>query len=215
MIRTILLVDDDLAILTMLFRALHKEPYEILYASSAPEAIQEMESHDVDVLVSDDRMPGIQGSDFLAQIRILFPGTVRIMLTGIVTPESMAKAVNNGHVFLYLTKPCPPEILAEAIRQALAQKVLFDRCREALRLLSRQTLVLKQLAQSHPAMLAKSIEAIADITVASDDFYDAVDLAEQMEVHTQYGSDLFPALKAPITSMPSRSHTSVTSSVQA
>jgi DNA-binding NtrC family response regulator len=192
MTETVLFVDDDPALLAALRRALRHERYDILSAGSAEEAVRVLERRPVAVVVSDDNMPGIRGCDFLSQIRHLFPGTIRIMLTGHATPEAMAQAVNEGQLFRYLAKPCAHATLAEAVRQALDQYALFARCRELLRLIRRQNQVLERLSGSQPALVRKAVETTTDLAVGDADFDNAADLAACMAVEIRQGSGLFP-----------------------
>src|SRR6266852_2728300 len=82
---TVLLVDDEPNVLAGLQRALRKEPYLIFSATSAEMALVVLQARTVDVVISDQDMPGMRGADFLAKVRQEFPDTVRFMLTGEVT----------------------------------------------------------------------------------------------------------------------------------
>lgn len=118
---TVLLVDDDHNLRIGLVRALRKQPYQILTASSAAEAMMCMKCSPVHVIVSDDQMSGMSGVDLLTWVAQHFPGTARMMLTGKATATSAIKAINDANVFRYFTKPCNVVDLALAIRQALDQ----------------------------------------------------------------------------------------------
>lgn len=149
----VLFVDDDQALLDGVRRGLRGEPYRILTAGGATEAMDLLERGRVDVIVSDDQMPGIRGSDFLAQVRLLYPGQVRLMLTGRATVEGAIQAINDGHIFRYLVKPCATEELAQAVRQAIGQKQLMDRCRQALLLIRRQSAFISHVRNAHPGVI--------------------------------------------------------------
>ena len=82
MSHTVLLVDDEPNVLDGLTRVLRKEPYEILTANSAEEAATLLEDRSVDLIVSDEEMPGMSGTEFLARVAEQYPDTVRIVLTG-------------------------------------------------------------------------------------------------------------------------------------
>ena len=115
----VLLVDDEPEVIDGLKRALHKEPYELLCAHSGREAIEILSTHQVDVIISDEEMPGMGGSDLLGYARRNHPKTVRIMLTGKASVESAMKAIYDGWVYQYLHKPCNPIDLASAIYNGL------------------------------------------------------------------------------------------------
>lgn len=153
---TVLFVDDDTDLLAGLGRALRRESFQVLAATSARQAMDLMEHHRVDVIVSDERMPEISGNDFLAQVRLLHPGVVRMMLTGHASLDGALQAINEGRIFRYLLKPCAVEELVQAVHQGLGQKRLMDRCRRALQVLGRQSALLAQIGRDHPAVLREA-----------------------------------------------------------
>ncbi|HXG18064.1 MAG TPA: hybrid sensor histidine kinase/response regulator [Methylomirabilota bacterium] len=119
----VLLVDDEPLITTTLKRVLRKEPYDICTANSGAEALQILARKPVDVIVSDERMPGMSGSEFLAVARQQYPDTVRIILTGQANLEAAIRAINEGAICRFLTKPCKEDDLTFAINEALRQKI--------------------------------------------------------------------------------------------
>ena len=115
----ILLVDDDPLLLAGLKRQLRRQ-FHIETASGAGEALQMVDGEaPYTVVVSDFRMPGINGIDLLARIKALQPDTVRMMLTGSADLATAVKAVNEGHIFQFHLKPCPAEDLARAIQEGV------------------------------------------------------------------------------------------------
>jgi DNA-binding NtrC family response regulator len=117
----VLFVDDEPAVLEALGRTLRKEPYEVLTAPSAAKALAILRSRAVDVVVSDQRMPQVSGSEFLAQVRQQFPDVVRMMLTGEANLDDAVRAINDG-LYRFLSKPLGPDELARTLRQALHMK---------------------------------------------------------------------------------------------
>jgi DNA-binding NtrC family response regulator len=117
--QTVLLVDDDANLLTALRRALHAEPYEVLLAGTADAALWLLASRSVDVLVTDQHMPGMSGAEFLARVRAEHPQVVSLMLTGHGDLATAMQAINAGEVYRFFTKPCDVAALAAAIRQGL------------------------------------------------------------------------------------------------
>jgi DNA-binding NtrC family response regulator len=115
---TILFVDDERRVLTSM-RAMFRRDYEVLLANSGPEALALLREHDVDVIVSDQRMPGMTGVEVLKQVKLLAPRAMRILLTGYADLKAIEASINEGEVFRYLTKPCAAEQLREAIELAV------------------------------------------------------------------------------------------------
>lgn len=128
----ILLVDDDEHFLEGCRRGLRRR-FDVTTASSPEAALALLDQNGgFAVVVSDLRMgPGMDGIGFLARVRERAPDTVRMMLTGFADLTSAMDAVNTGHVFRFLTKPCPPETLAQALQDGLRQYEL-TRARYAL-----------------------------------------------------------------------------------
>ena len=100
-------------------RNLHREPFTVLTATSAIQALEVLDGMPIDVVVSDEQMPVMRGTEFLVKARKEYPSAVRILLTGKATVNTAVEAVNSGQIFKFLTKPCPPDVLAKAIRHAL------------------------------------------------------------------------------------------------
>jgi response regulator RpfG family c-di-GMP phosphodiesterase len=132
----ILCVDDDANLLDGLKRQLRKQFTLETALSGEAGLVVLKEQGPAAVVVSDMRMPGMNGARFLAQVRALAPDTVRILLTGQTDIQDAIAAVNEGNIFRFLTKPCPPEVLASALQAALQQYHLIT----AERTLLEQTL---------------------------------------------------------------------------
>lgn len=124
--RTLLLVDDEQNILASLKRLLRRDAYHILTASSGQEGLDLLAAHAVDVIVSDQRMPGMLGADFLRNARLLYPQTMRIMLSGYTELQAVTDAVNEGAIFKFLTKPWDDQQLRGHIAEAFRLKSIDD-----------------------------------------------------------------------------------------
>ena len=148
----ILFVDDEPHVLEGLKRTLHKEPYEILTAGSADEALAILARERVDAVIADEMMPGMPGSELLAVVCHLYPNTVRIILTGHAELESALRAINEGRIYRYLTKPCNDLELKITIRQALQHRELASAGRRLLNKARRQDLMLQRLEDDHPGI---------------------------------------------------------------
>lgn len=103
--RTILFVDDEANVLNALRRTLRKEPYEIFLAQGAEEALDILRENEIDLVVSDHLMPGMDGLTFLKKVRESYPTVVRVILTGHADLQMAIEAINEGEVFRFLTKP--------------------------------------------------------------------------------------------------------------
>jgi response regulator RpfG family c-di-GMP phosphodiesterase len=156
--KKILLVDDEPLVLLALRRALSTE-FHIEVAVGPDEAMQALENKGpFAVLVSDFKMPGMNGVQFLAHAGKCYPETVRIMLTGQADLNAAMAAVNEGQVFRFLTKPCPAMTLARTLETALDQYRLITAERELLRrtLMGSITLLTEVLSAVDPAAFSSS-----------------------------------------------------------
>lgn len=116
--RTILLVDDEANILSALTRVLRPLGYRILRAGSGREGLELLAQNEVGVIVSDQRMPEMTGSEFLMQVRDRYPDTIRIVLSGYTELNSITDAINHGAIYKFLTKPWEDELLRANIEEA-------------------------------------------------------------------------------------------------
>ncbi len=148
----ILLVDDEANVLSALKRSLFDEPLEIVSVTSAEEALEIMQKQHFKVVVSDERMIGMQGSEFLSQVKEQHPYTVRIMLTGHATLDAAMKAVNEGEIYRFFSKPWNDHELKFAIRSAIEKFDLEDENRRLLTTVRQQTLEIKVLEKRYPGI---------------------------------------------------------------
>lgn len=116
--RHLLLVDDDPNLLVSLVRLLQKDGYDVHSAHSAREAFDILANHPVDVVLSDHRMPEMSGTEFLEQVKDIYPHTVRLVLSGFAELDSVTEAINRGAIYKYLTKPIDDQDLRANIREA-------------------------------------------------------------------------------------------------
>jgi response regulator RpfG family c-di-GMP phosphodiesterase len=114
----ILIVDDEPANLRLLERLFRRE-YQIVAATSGAEAFDMLEKHDAAVIISDQRMPGMTGIEFLKRAAEMRPHTVRIILTGYTDVNALVEAINSGIVYKYVSKPWVNEDLQQTVTRAL------------------------------------------------------------------------------------------------
>jgi diguanylate cyclase (GGDEF)-like protein len=117
-VRTLLLVDDEPHICAALARMLRPDGYRILTANSGLEGLDLLSVNSVQVIISDQRMPGMSGTEFLNTVRQLYPETLRIILSGYTDLAVVTESVNRGAVFKFLTKPWDDDLLREQVRDA-------------------------------------------------------------------------------------------------
>lgn len=129
----ILIVDDEPSVLSALRRLLHALPYHVLTAESGAAALNLLAAQEVDLVISDMRMPGMSGAELLSRVQALYPDIMRILLTGYSEIEAVVQAVNEGGIYRYLNKPWDEHDLLLTIKQALEQQRLRN---EAARLLA-------------------------------------------------------------------------------
>jgi diguanylate cyclase (GGDEF)-like protein/PAS domain S-box-containing protein len=119
---TLLLVDDEPNIINALKRLLRREGYRILTASSGNEALELLAVNQVHVILSDHRMPGMSGIEFLSRARDLYPHTRRIILSGYSDIGTLTDAINRGAVWKFISKPWEDEALKSEVQRAFDLK---------------------------------------------------------------------------------------------
>lgn len=122
----ILFVDDEANVLKALRRVFHNEHYVTYAASSGAEGLAILRQHNVDLIISDMRMPEMDGAEFLTQVVMQWPDTIRILLTGHADLQSTIDAVNKGRIYNYCNKPWNDDELKLLVRNALEQKRLRE-----------------------------------------------------------------------------------------
>ncbi len=123
--RTLLLIDDEPNIVASLKRLFRRDAYVILTANSGAEGLGVLSRHKVDVIISDQRMPGMTGVEFLRIAKVNYPDTIRIVLSGYTELQSVTDAINEGAIYRFFTKPWNDEQLREQIQKAFESKELL------------------------------------------------------------------------------------------
>lgn len=124
--KVLLLVDDEQNIVSSLKRLLRRDGYQILTANGGAEGLAILAENHVDVIISDQRMPGMTGVEFLSKVKEIHPDTIRIVLSGYTELNSVTDAINEGAVFRFLTKPWNDEKLRDSIKEAFQYKQFAD-----------------------------------------------------------------------------------------
>ncbi|WP_114970439.1 EAL domain-containing protein [Rhodoferax ferrireducens] len=128
--RTLLLVDDEPNVLASLKRLFRRDGHVILTANSGPEGLDMLSRHRVDIIISDQRMPGMTGVEFLRAAKVNHPDTIRIVLSGYTELQSVTDAINEGAVYRFLTKPWDDDQLREQVHKAFEYRELLEENRQ-------------------------------------------------------------------------------------
>src|SRR5712671_1445526 len=134
----ILIVDDERPNLTVL-RNFLEAGYSVQEAQSGAEALQITKASDLDIVITDQRMPEMTGVELLEQIRDLKPDVAGIVLTGFTDPPALISAINRARVFRFLKKPWQPDDILEAVRQASEHVYQTRAIRRLVGLLAKRT----------------------------------------------------------------------------
>jgi len=116
--QTLLLVDDDVNVLSSLHRLFRRDGYRILTAVSPTEAFELLALHSVQVILCDQRMPIMNGTEFLSKVKEMYPDTIRIILSGYTGLEAVLDSINRGAIYRFYTKPWDDTQLRDNIRLA-------------------------------------------------------------------------------------------------
>ncbi len=142
-----LVVDDEPDNLDLLYRTFRRE-FKVLRAESGTEALKVLASEgEVAVIISDQRMPEMKGTEFLSKTVPEFPDTVRIILTGFTDVEDLVDAINAGQVYRYITKPWDPDELKHVVARASETYELIKRQNEALHRAEKQSKLMVTVGQ--------------------------------------------------------------------
>jgi signal transduction histidine kinase len=153
----LLVIDDEVEITKSLFRQFRKK-YNVFVANSADEAMPILEKEDIQVVLSDQRMPGTTGIGFFRAIKNKYPDALKLILTGYSDIEAVITAINEGQVFRYLTKPWNPAELNMAIEEAF----------ERFELIRNNKILLEKLKVANLTLEKKVLERTADLEKANE-----------------------------------------------
>ena len=153
--KAVLFVDDEESILSSLKRLLRKEPYKVYTAVGGEAGLELLAEHEVQLVVSDQRMPEMTGTQLLQKVRQQWPDTVRVVLSGYAEADVIVDAINQGEVYRFIAKPWKDEALKTTIRQCFEH---YEITQENLRLTEQTQLQVKQL-QNLNDQLEASVEA--------------------------------------------------------
>ncbi len=166
----LLFVDDEPNILSSLRRLFRARGYQVFVANGGREGLALLEQESVDLVISDMRMPEMDGAAFLAQVRERWPDCIRLLLTGYADVQSIIEAINSGEIYRYITKPWDDNDILLIVRQALERKKLEKEKNRLEELTRRQNEELKELNGN----LEKKVEErTADLWLAHSSLMEA------------------------------------------
>lgn len=145
---TLLLVDDEPNVIKSLKRLFVDSNYTIMTASSGEEGLQVMDSQPADLVVSDYRMPGMTGVEFLSRVRTKYPDTVRIILSGYADISAIVEAINDGGIYRFIAKPWNDQELVTSVMRAVEQHNLKKENSRLYAELQDRNKALEELARS-------------------------------------------------------------------
>jgi len=166
----ILIVDDDSDVLLALKRSLYSKKLEIETTRSPTEALQILKENEIDLLLSDLDMPDMDGLGVLNIARMESPQTIRVLITGVGSRESAVRAINEGEVHRYITKPWDSDKLKALVESLLERKEELGRVSKASLQASRRREVLAKLENEFPQItsISKNEKNEYELSVSSD-----------------------------------------------
>lgn len=170
----LLFVDDEPNVLKALKRLFRHHEYTIHLAESGQDGLALLQQYPIDLIISDMRMPHMDGAEFLAQAALGWPDTMRILLTGYADIESTIAAVNNGKIYCYCSKPWEDNDLKILVANALEQKHLREQRQQLFEIVNQQNQQLKELNASLEEKVEKRTEQLKKSLLKLDQAHDAL-----------------------------------------
>lgn len=157
---TLLFVDDEPSILSALRRLFRPHGYRILVAESGRAGLELLASEPVDLVISDMRMPEMDGAHFLKEVRTHWPNIIRILLTGYADMTSTVAAINEGEIYRYISKPWDDNEILLVVREALDRQRLVAENQRLTELTQQQNETLKALNAGLEQKVAERTQAV-------------------------------------------------------
>lgn len=166
---TLLIIDDEEEILKALRRQFRRY-YTVYIASSAEEAYEIMTRVPVHVIISDQRMPGMTGSEFFKRVKTEYPDAIRLLLTGYSDIRAVIEAINDGNIYRYITKPWDAVELETIVREAFERYELIVQNRRLVEELKQANAMLEARVRERTAELAEANERLRALNEQKDRF---------------------------------------------
>lgn len=150
--RTLLIVDDEENIIKSINRVLRDDGYRIVGARNGEEGLSRLRQYEVDLVISDQKMPGMSGMEFLKRVRVNYPEILCIMLTAYGDIDTALAAINEVGIYKFILKPWDPIDLRITIKRAFEARELV-RERDSLQgTVTAQEILLRELEEKHPGI---------------------------------------------------------------
>lgn len=159
---SILLVDDELPVLSALSRVFKRLGYEILTSETTQQALDVMTSRDIDVVVSDMRMPGMDGVELLQRVRRNWPMVTRVLMTGEADLTQAVRAINQGGIHHYVQKPWDDDELRTILEEAVNRSLLYRENQRLMRVTQTQNARLTTMTEKLESLVKQRTEALTD-----------------------------------------------------
>ncbi|CAD6874034.1 HD domain-containing phosphohydrolase [Methylomonas fluvii] len=173
-VANLLFVDDEPNVLKALRRLFRGAEYQVYMAEGGADGLEILAQHPIDLIISDMRMPQMDGAEFLTRAAERWPNIVRILLTGYADIESTIAAVNKGKIYSYCSKPWEDNELKILVNNALEQKRLRDERRQLFDIINRQNQELKELNAGLEDKVEKRTEQLRKSLQMIDQAHDAL-----------------------------------------
>lgn len=164
--RTILVVDDEEHVRSALQSVLEREGYTVRTAEAATDALEVLRKEPIKLIISDQNMPGMSGIDFFKLVRERHPHVCRIMLTGDADRDTVVRAINQGEVYRFLSKPWNNTMLRVTVHFAFEAIQLAEENRRLLQTLRRQLQFVRSLERDYPYLAALARQEEAELLLA-------------------------------------------------
>ncbi|MCX6826229.1 MAG: response regulator [candidate division Zixibacteria bacterium] len=148
----VLLVDDSPQTLKALGGALRNHDYDIITAESGDMALEIFRTNAIDLIITDENMPGLSSTKLLAALKTLYPDVMKITLTGTSDIEILKKAINKGEIYRFFPKPWDDFELSIAVRQGLQKRFLEKENGKLRRVVNEQSKLLSELEKDFPGI---------------------------------------------------------------
>lgn len=165
----LLIIDDEEEILKALYRQFRRE-YDVYTAPSAEQGYRLMTENPIQVIISDQRMPGMNGAEFFGKIKNEYPDAIRLLLTGYADIQAVISAINDGNIFRYIAKPWDPVELDTIVREAFERYHLIVQNRKLLEELQESNTRLEQRVAERTAELEEMNGRLLTLNQQKDSF---------------------------------------------
>lgn len=165
--KNLLIIDDEVDITKALTRQF-KRKYNVFATTCAHSALKIMEGESIQVVLSDQRMPGMTGVDFFSQIKERYPDALKLILTGYSDIEAVIGAINEGQIFRYVKKPWNPHELDSIIREAFEKHELITNNRKLMESLKEANLTLEEKVKIRTSELESLNQRLAELNLIKD-----------------------------------------------